>query len=75
MTVREILRYWLTENGYDGLAGDDCGCGITDLFVCESCPDDCVPAHQATDAEIVAAGEDPEDVRGHYWVAGKKGSA
>jgi len=44
MTVHEIVRLKLVELKADGLAGDGCGCGIDDLFCCESYPGDCVPA-------------------------------
>ncbi len=42
MTVLEIVRAYLVEHGYDGLAGDDCGCLLSDLAPCggnmnESC--------------------------------------
>ena len=30
-TVKEIVRSYLTENGYDGLYCEDCGCEIKDL--------------------------------------------
>jgi len=35
MDLREIVEDWLKENNYDGLVGDECGCGIGDLFPCE----------------------------------------
>jgi hypothetical protein len=45
-TVREIVDEWLRDNGYDGLAGDDCGCIVGDLFPCESCDArTCVAGH------------------------------
>ena len=51
MNVREIVKQYLEENGYDGLAGDDCagddcGCSIDDLFICDSCPAECVPGNR-----------------------------
>ena len=38
------IRRWLQKRGYDGLAGEDCGCGIDDLAACGESPDLCVPA-------------------------------
>jgi hypothetical protein len=43
-TVRDIVIEWLNMHGYDGLRNEDCDCGIDDLFSCESCPDNCMPA-------------------------------
>lgn len=49
-TVREIIAGYLTINGFDGLAGDECGCAIgvdgKDLFPCDSCPDECEPGYR-----------------------------
>jgi len=47
-TVRDIIKQYLQENGYDGLAGYECGCEISDLFPC-SCSDsmpECEPGHK-----------------------------
>ena len=45
MTVKEIVKQWLTEHGYDGLASDYCGCEIKDLMACSSeAALRCVPA-------------------------------
>jgi len=54
MTVKEIVKKYLTENKYEGLVneGSDCGCGLEDIMACESewiyqceagykCPCDC----------------------------------
>ena len=43
-TARDILRNWLKGNGYAGLAGNDCGCGLDDLAPCGCDPLGCVPA-------------------------------
>ena len=46
MTVIEIIKHYLKANGYDGLAGNGCGCGLDDLAPC--CIDtfgDCKPAY------------------------------
>lgn len=46
MTIKEIIRNYLKEHGYDGLVLVDCECGcpIDDLFVCENPHADCEPA-------------------------------
>ena len=35
MTVKDIVTKYLKDNGYDGLCGDACGCGLDNLFPCE----------------------------------------
>ncbi|MBE3109349.1 MAG: hypothetical protein IMZ46_02375 [Acidobacteria bacterium] len=35
MTIKEIVEKYLRENGYEGLAGEDCGCTLDDLFPCD----------------------------------------
>jgi hypothetical protein len=37
MKIQEIVKVWLIDNGYDGLAGEECGCGIDDLMPCGEC--------------------------------------
>jgi hypothetical protein len=44
MTVEEIIEKYLKENGFDGLAGDCCGCALGDFMPCECGGKDCVPA-------------------------------
>lgn len=34
MNVREIVIAHLKDGGFDGLAGEDCGCGLDDLMPC-----------------------------------------
>ncbi|MBW1779344.1 MAG: hypothetical protein JRL30_01270 [Deltaproteobacteria bacterium] len=37
-TVYEIVYEYLKANGYDGLYGEDCGCGLNDIMTCcEDC--------------------------------------
>lgn len=45
-TVKEIVVDYLRKNGYDGLCGDSCGCGIDDLFPCDYLVADCTTAYQ-----------------------------
>jgi hypothetical protein len=45
MDVKEIVKTWLEQNGYDGLCDTDCGCWLKDLFPCES-GHGCIPAYQ-----------------------------
>ena len=48
MTVKDIVTEYLKAHGYDGLAAEDCGCGLDDLMPCEwggGMPD-CKPAHK-----------------------------
>jgi len=45
-TVRLIIIDYLKENGYDGLCGEDCGCGIDDPFVCGEINEDCNAAYE-----------------------------
>ena len=45
--VIEILKNYLVENGYDGLAGGGCGCDFKDFTCCdEGIPYDCEAAHK-----------------------------
>jgi hypothetical protein len=46
MTCKEIIEKYLTDNGFDGLAGDECGCPIGDLTPCEIPCGDCVPGYE-----------------------------
>ena len=46
MTVKSIVKNYLSEQGYDGLCNDDdCGCGLNDLMPCESAANYCKAAH------------------------------
>lgn len=40
-TAQQILVQWLDENGFDGLASDECSCKATDLAPCGNIGPDC----------------------------------
>jgi hypothetical protein len=44
MTCIDIIRQYLRDHGYDGLAGEDCGCAIDDLAPCDEGCNHCNPA-------------------------------
>ena len=44
MTVKDMVKQWLTDNGYDGLCSEGCSCGKDDLMPCWGCWAYCVPA-------------------------------
>ena len=46
MNLREIVKNWLKENGYEGLAGDNCGCELDDLMPCEQPGIECQPGYK-----------------------------
>jgi hypothetical protein len=46
MNVREIVKQWLKDNGYDGLWSDDCGCQIDDLMPCCDYCTNCKPGYK-----------------------------
>ena len=45
-TMKCIIVDYLKSNGFDGLCGDFCGCGIDYLAPCESGPINCYPAYK-----------------------------
>jgi hypothetical protein len=45
-TVQDIVIDYLNKHDFDGLAGENCGCEISDLMTCDDqCPN-CVPAYK-----------------------------
>ena len=47
MTVFEIVKEYLETNGFDGLCGDECGCGIDDFMpCCEVSVGSCEPGYK-----------------------------
>lgn len=35
MNVRQIISFWLKENGYDGLYTTNCSCTLENLMMCD----------------------------------------
>ena len=48
MTVIDIVKKYLRDHGYDGLAGDGCGCSVNGLAPCDNIGETCEPAHRRT---------------------------
>lgn len=48
LTIEEIVKRYLKDNGYDGLAypEEECGCSIDDLCCCGGSMADCKPAYK-----------------------------
>jgi len=47
MTVKEIVKKYLQDNGYVGLSGwDDCSCSVDDFCPCGDNFADCQPEHK-----------------------------
>ena len=46
MTVKEIIKKYLNDNDFDGLASGHCGCDMDDLFVCNENFSECEPAYK-----------------------------
>ena len=65
--VKEIVRSWLTQNGYEGLSNGyiECGCTLDNLMPCEESCEHCEASHR---------GKPPEGEEGDDWMyPGKKG--
>jgi hypothetical protein len=45
MTCKEIIKNYLTDNGFDGLCYEECGCSTGDFMPCRESYTDCVPAY------------------------------
>jgi hypothetical protein len=45
-TINEIIVDYLEKNDFDGLAGDECGCTLDDLFCCDLDCSACIPAYK-----------------------------
>lgn len=46
MTVKEIIKKYLEDNGFDGLWDDDCGCDVDDLMPCDGPADRCAAGYK-----------------------------
>lgn len=44
--VVDIIADYLRHNGFDGLAGDNCGCSIEDIGACDTISCSCQPAYR-----------------------------
>ena len=65
MTVKEIVKKYLEDNGYDGLCTFDCGCPIDDLIPCGDCFESCVPGHKKiTHAGPIIVAAKEKEVKG-----------
>ena len=65
MTVIEIVKQYLKENGYDGLCNEDCGCVIDDLAPCEEMSEQCEAGykHTVNTEEWYIRPEKPEEAK------------
>jgi hypothetical protein len=45
MTINDIVKKYLEENGFDGLFSQYCGCRIDDLIPCGEICMDCEPGY------------------------------
>ena len=68
-TVRQIIASYLLIGRFDGLAGDECGCALGDLFPCDSCPDQCEPGYR-WECEGCKVGESDESCEFVYGGSG-----
>lgn len=48
ITLKKIVKFWLEQNGYDGLCEPDteCGCGVSDFMPCEEPNTKCIAAYK-----------------------------
>jgi hypothetical protein len=69
MDTRDIVAKFLRENGFDGLCGDGCGCGIDDLASCSSESFlECTPAHKyKMDCENCDSACDLDETTGYCY--------
>jgi hypothetical protein len=78
MTVCEIVKAWLIENGYDALAGDDCGCHVEGLAPCGNISGDCVAGWWDEGIGMAVPGKMPdteerlEQIRAEFRASGER---
>ena len=66
MNVKEIIKEWLTENGYDGLYyPGECACKISELFPCGDYEEmlECEPGY-------IRDADHGEESSGYDWMIG-----
>jgi len=63
--VKEIVKKYLDENGFDGLFSEDtnCACRKDALFLYEPCPGECRPGYNAVL---------PPNAAKRFWIVEKK---
>ena len=70
-TVKTIIMRYLQDKGYDGLAGNGCGCGLNDFMLCDILEMNCRECRPAMRRK--ATEEDTEEfdceVGGEIYVA------
>ena len=79
-TVKEVVKEYLTTNGYDGLAGDYCVCSLGDLMICDEDIGDCVVGYKHLMTQEYSdwlSENDPENVEsevpvGEYFISTRK---
>ena len=57
MRVKDIVKEFLTKNGYDGLCYAGCGCPKEDLMLCSGNAGLCLPAYAHTKKECADCGD------------------
>ena len=65
MELRDIVKAWLQEHGYDGLCKSDleCGCHISNLMPCDEPSMECEAGYSVPV---------PPDSDAHFWIAPMK---
>jgi len=71
MNTLDIVKKYLKDNGYHGLAGDECGCRIDDLRPCD-CLCDCEPGY-VWECNTCSDKDDLDEGCSYYHVDGYRG--
>jgi len=72
MTIGEIVKKYLEDNGYDGLCNyGECGCENSDLMPCDCVSNNCEASHKEKPTEDNYEDYDPEDNPDWVMVPGK----